>query len=156
MKNLLIILFLINFLCGCYKEQSTHYYAYLTNNTQHTIEIKPYFQGNTFPSLSITLNPNQTIEIANGVQRGKNPNGGFNSKYISGSDSIRVSFDIQHTITHYVNTPANLNFKYYLFTSLRNIAYARSYTLEGKDIGKNGRENKYTYTFTEQDYLDAK
>lgn len=147
----------ITLLAGCTKEESTLSYAYLKNGTSHKVEFRPYFSGNVPADKIIILLSNETKEIAKAVfARGKG-NHGFSSSYFGGpGDSIIVVFDDLYSITHYSSTPASVNPKHYLFTSLRNIGNPKSYDLQSRDISKYQRENIYTYTFTEQDYLDAK
>ncbi len=155
MKLILILGFALLF-TSCHKEESTLYYAYLKNTTSHKVEIRPFFSGSIPADKVITLLANETKEIANGMDRGIG-NQGFSSSYFGGpNDSVVVLFDNLYSITHYFNTPTTLNSKYYLFTSLRNIGNPKSYLLEKRDISKYQRENKFTFEFKEQDYLDAR
>ena len=141
---------------SCIKESNTHYVAYLFNKTNHVIEIRPFYSG-VASSNVIVLGANETKEIASGNDRGINSSSaGFTSKYFAGSDSCVVVFDNTYKITHYLNTPASLNLKYYLYTSTRNILNLKSYLTETTDISKHSRENIFKYEFIEQDYLDAK
>ena len=144
-------------LVGCFKEQSTNYYAYSKNSTNHTLVIITYLKGQIISSSIINLLPLMSFQVAKGTFRGLVWNGGFSSKYYDAMDSIRVTFDNVYTITHYnFNNPSPLNSKYYLNTSLRNIINFRSYTFESKSLSKNQLENNYNFEFIEQDYLDAK
>jgi hypothetical protein len=155
MKKTIIAAFSLLFI-GCVKEESTLYYAYIKNGTSHKVQIKPYFSGSIPSDKIITLLANESKEIANGFDRGKGDQG-FSSSYFGGpGDSIIVVFDDLYSITHYSSTPASVNPRHYLFTSLRNIGNPKSYDLQSRDISKYQRENKYTYTFIEQDYLDAR
>ena len=144
-------------LTGCSKEQSTNYYAYLKNNTTHTIVISPYSKGQLVSNNIINLLPSTNFQVANGTFRGLVGNGGFFSKYYDNSDSVRVTFDNSYTITHYnFNNPNPLNSKYYLNTSLRNIINFKSYAFVSKSLSRNRIENNYNFEFIEQDYLDSK
>lgn len=157
MKYIILLIALLP-ITGCTKEKITLYKAYLKNTTSHKIVIRPYFSGVVLPDKVITLlaNNNNTFEIANGFVRGI-VKYGFSSGYFGGSnDSVIVVFDDIYSITHYFNTPASLNPKYYLATSHRNIGNPESYKIVSTDLSKYQRENVHTYEFTEQDYLDAK
>src|SRR6188768_2813313 len=148
----LIIAISILFLTGCIKEEITLYYAHAKNLTSHKIEIKPYFSGSVPASKIIVLMANETKEIANGFDRGIAGNVGFNSNYLSGSDSIIIMFDNLYSITHYFTQPNSFASKYYLYTSNRNICNKDNYIYTYEDLSKHKRENQYVYEFTEQDY----
>jgi hypothetical protein len=150
------ILPLLFFLTGCVKEKITLYYAYAKNSTSHKVEIKPYFSGSIPPNRVIVLMANETKEIANGFDRGIVGNAGFNSNYLSGSDSIVVVFDNLYSITHYLNQPGTFASKYYLYASNRNIYNKDNYAYTYEDLSKYKRKSQYVYEFKEQDYLDAK
>lgn len=141
---------------GCTKEEMTLYYAYLKNSTSHKIEVKPYFGGVVASDKAIVLLANETKEIANGFDRGIVGNAGFNSRNLSGSDSLVVVFDNLYSITHYLNTPTSLAQKHYLFSSNRNLYNKNNYTYSYQDLSKHKRQNTYNYSFIEQDYLDAR
>ncbi len=142
---------------ACVKEKTTTYEAYIMNGTSHQIEIHPYKGGFVHAEDTIRLAPGQTIQIADGTDRGIVNRGGFSSKYFGGSDDSNIIvFDNVHFVTHYANQPTNLNSKYLLFGSTRNIGNPLSYYYEYWDIDRNGRQAKYTYTFVEDDYNFAK
>ena len=149
-------LILILGLCflSCKKEPVTFYYAYLKNKTAHQIQIKSYSNGAVVAASVITLSPDQEMKISDdGFFRGIALNSGFGSNYIIG-DSLIVTFDGTHSITHYFVTPTSFARKYYLNSSARNLGNKYSYTLIGED-SKHERKNSYYYDFIEQDYLDA-
>ena len=155
MKYLLLFGFIL-FLNGCSKERMTLYYANLKNTTSHKIEIRPYFNGIVPSEKIIVLLPNDIKQIAEGTMRGISGYG-FISGYFGGpNDSVIIVFDNTFLITHYFNTPTSLNSKHYLFSSKRNIGNPESYKIISTDISKYKRENRHTYEFKEQDYLDAK
>jgi hypothetical protein len=153
MKIYLVMLFVI--FTGCTKEQITSYSAYLSNNTTHNIVIRPYFKGIVPNNKIVSIAANDSFQIANGTDRGIVNNAGFNSDYLSGSDSITVTFDNLYKITHYFTQPDFLAPKYYLVTSNRNIYNKDNYSYTYKDPTKNRRESSYLYKFVEQDFLDT-
>lgn len=153
MKIYLIVFIFI--LIGCTKEQITTYTAYLSNKSNHSIVIRPYFNGIVPTEKIISLALNDSFQIANGSDRGIVNNAGFNSNFLSGSDSIVVTFDNQYKITHYFNQPVNLASKYYLINSNRNLYNKDNYLYTYQDASKNRRESNYLYKFIQQDYLDS-
>lgn len=140
---------------SCTRERSTNYVASLYNGTSHNIEIKPYYGGVSPANKKINLGPMESIEIANGFDRGIVDHAGFSSAYLNGEDSVVVIFNNNKTISHYVITPASLSNKYYLYTSLRNLGNYKSYEYAIVKDSKQERDVSYKYTFTNQDYLDA-
>ena len=155
MKKSYLFLMLTMFLASCIKEDSTNYYGYLKNTTNHQIKITPYFSGALIQANIVTLSPNERKEIAYGSVRGLQNGGGFTSKYFSGSDSIIVTFDDLYPISHYLITPISLRPKYYLHSSTRNIGNIDSYQVQVKNLSAHIRENIFSFEFVEQDYLDA-
>jgi hypothetical protein len=141
---------------GCSKEEHTLYIAFLINSTAHNIEIHPYFAGIVPADKIITLNGGGNKEIANGMYRGTGKDPVFLSEYMTGADSLVVIFDQLYSITHYGNPPLILNTKHYFFSSPRNIGNVKNYQIESRKLGKHSIENKFTFIFIEQDYLDAK
>ena len=141
---------------GCIKEGSTSYRATIINPTMHTIECRPYYAGAVPPANVFKIGANDTLEIALGSDRGIVGRAGFNPKYFAGADSVLVVYDNLYSIIHYGNTPAVLNPRHYLYSSLRNIANQLSYEYTFTDHSKWFRSSNYKYIFTEQDYLDAK
>jgi len=143
-------------ICSCSKEEVTLYKAILVNNSGHKIVIQPFFAGVNPSERTITLLSNQNFEIASGSDRGFG-NQGFSSSYFGGpNDSVIVTFDDLYSITHYFNAPSVLAARHYLFSNNRNIGNPASYDLQTNRLSKYQEENIFTYTFTEQDYLDAK
>jgi len=153
-KSIFIIASL--FLVSCTKESMTGYKTFLKNNTDHMIVIKPYHFGSVAMDKIITLPPSDSLQIAEGSERGIVTGVVFSSEYFIGMDSLVVNFDNLYNITHYFILNPALNTKYYEFTSNRNLGNGISYAIKIEDVSKYSRHNTYTYTFTEQDYLDAK
>ena len=151
-------IFLLHF--GCIKEDSTIYKANLINQTSHQITILPYKKGVINKKDSIFLNPGDNFEIANGYIRGLIDKPFFSTEYfaIEQGDSIVVFFDKTFPIVHYnYILPQKLFIKNYLRDSNRNLNNREgSYKFDTKATSKHQRHNQHTYTFTEQDYLDAK
>jgi len=156
MKLLIIIIGGFFILMSCNKEKSTFYQAYAKNSSSHQLKIVPYFSGVAYNNRIVFLAPGDSTLFGNGVYYGKVGNAGFDSKYISGSDSIVVTFDNTYSISHYFITPASFSPKYYLYSSLRNLGNYLSWDYSFNDPSKYRREAFYLYRFTDQDYLDAR
>jgi hypothetical protein len=155
MKNCLFYIFLF-LIPSCIKEDITVYTATLKNNTTHNIIILPFKSGSVLASDTIKLAPNSQFQIANGSTWGKVTGPGFSSQYFGGpNDSNIVVFDNLYRVSHYANTPIQLSSKYYLATSMRNIANPYSYKFETVSVNKHKQKNTHIYEFTEQDYLYA-
>lgn len=156
MKINIVIILLLLFQIGCTKEKITIYKAFLKNTTNHEIKIIPYFSGITYSNKNVILHPGDSVKIGDGFDRGLVNHGGFSSEYLSGSDSLVVSFDNLYTITHYFTTPSTLSNKHYLYSSGRNLGNYLNWEYSYSDLSKNKREAIYLYKFIEQDFLDAK
>ncbi len=141
---------IILFFSSCKKDITTKYEAFILNQTaNHAIKLSFFKSGIPF---NITLNPNDSLKIADGFDFGTITVPGFSSNYFGGpNDSINVIFDNQYLVSHYFNSPANLSSKYLLFSSLRNLGNPNSYI-----FNRYNNLNSHYYIFTEQDYLDAR
>lgn len=151
--TLLVVLGIL--LQGCTKDRYTLYKALLINPTGHKITILPYKAGQVPATDTLRLKPKDSIVIADGSQRGERNGPGFSSKYFGGpADSNVVIFDDSFRVVHYADPPPDslLAHKYYLFSSLRNIANSKSYQLEQVRQSKHVYENIHRYYFTEADY----
>jgi len=104
----------------------------------------------------MTLSPNSTLKIADYNVMGMQNDGGFHSDLTAGADSIIIVFDATYRVTHYYTSPVNFANNYYTFDSNRNIRNISSFIYKTEDTSESSRQNTYTYTFTEEDYLYAK
>ncbi len=157
-KKYLPFLTLIIILSSCIKENSTNTYATLVNSTSHKISIWFYKSGKLTDKDSLVISPNSQFQFGQSFERGLSNGPGFGSDYFgSANDSMIVVFDNNYKIAHYYSsTPQLLRSKHYLYTSIRNIGNVYSYVLKNEHTSKHQWNNYHTYTFTEQDYLDAK
>jgi hypothetical protein len=154
MKYLFCVFLIAAFSCN--KEKTTYSRAYWINATSHHIEVRPIGKGIVISQNVVRLLPGSKLEIAASSFRDIVNRPMFDSRYFEGADSLIVVYDSLYTITHYANTPIALSPKHYLFSSTRNIGNPNSYKFEFQDKSKHKRETFNTFTFTEQDYLDAK
>jgi hypothetical protein len=153
MARILISILVVCLLSGCEIEDTTNYVATIKNNTTHNIEIRPYFAGVSPTEKRINLGYGETFEVGNGTDRGKG-SAGFSFKF-GAPDSMVVIFDGTFSISHYVNTPVNLANRHYLYNSTRNLMNYKSYDYKIIDDSKHEMDVTYTYSFLEQDFLDA-
>jgi hypothetical protein len=160
MKRIIGLFIFSVLIVRCNKEDTTVYKATLVNQTSHTILIEPYKNGVVRQGDIIRLNHNSSFQIAHGAERGLIEVPFFHCEYfeINQQDSIVVVFDTIHKIIHYnYLLPSQKYSKHYLIQSNRNLNNREgSYVFNSEKKSKHNRYNTHTYTFTEQDYLDAK
>lgn len=150
MKFFGLFILLITLLSGCIKEQSSQSDTYFVNATSHLIRVNSYGALNK----SFEITPGQTKNVLS--QNAKVLNNGISYGYISQPvDSFIVVFDMHDSIVHYKSYLVGNNPKRYLYSSRRNIYNDSSYIKTLVSESKNFRGWSFTYTFTEQDYLDA-
>lgn len=149
-------LILLVLLCSCFKEEQTIYKAYISNGSAHKIDILPYKGGYVFTQKVIKLQPNESIQVADGWRRGKNGNAGFSSEYFYDIDSAVVVFDDTYKVSHYVENPVRYSTKYFEYFTIGNILNSATYEYEYEDKDKYSRHQTYTYEFTDSDYEFAK
>ena len=154
-KRTIIIVTCLLFLLSCSRSKpSITTRTYLYNLTTHTISIWVYRLG--IKKDSITVNPNANIRI--GFSDGSL--GDWVTEYYG--DSIVVTFDNIYKTAHYQHITFNdslLRKHHYLYKNKRNVQNGNNYELKvvgAKRFPKRYGEYYYNYTFTEQDYLDAK
>ncbi len=134
--------------CGD-KPSRTQAWAF-KNLTIHSIKITPFKNGNIFAKGVLELDPNTTIvvdTISVPADRDTPPE---SQGFFNGFDSVQVYFDNQKLITHLLLPDATSGNKYYTRTSPRNFNNPQC-----SSIIKPEWVWEITYTFTEQDYLDA-
>lgn len=142
---------------SCIKEKETTSTAYLTNKSQHNVEIRPYKGGIVMSNDTIRIASGQTIQIANSHSRGIQNRAGFSSDYFGQpDDSVIVIFDNVYYVAHYCNSPSVLRPKHYLYENERNLLWYLSYEYSFFDVDKYARVAEYKYTFTNKDYEFAK
>lgn len=145
------------FSCTRESAQNTHTKATFINKSNHLIKILFYKSGFVYSSDTIKLSLNDSLLFAEGNIKGLRNAPGFISKYAGGpDDSVIVIFDNLYKVSHYANEPIQKAAKYYLNSSLRNVVNPNSYRFVSTDFGNDSRLNEHFYTFSEQDYLDAR
>lgn len=156
MKQYATIIFFVFIFSSCIKEKSTYSSTIAVNTTNHYILVTPYMNGAVSNKDSFSLKPNTSKTVYQNSYKGIG-NGTTYGYDIPYTDSVIVIFDNKYTIVHYNHIlPTTVNTKSYLFSSIRNLYNDSSYIRELITESSNTKSWEFTYTFTEQDYLDAK
>jgi hypothetical protein len=150
-----VSLFIFLFFTACIKESNTFSTTRFNNTTSHYISVDVYKWGGLVPQHSFFLTPGESKIVLS------TSNGGIGNGIALGSmlmimDSIKVVFDDLYRITHYKPSLTGTNPHNYPYHSPRNIFNDSSYTRVLKGDRKYRRECDFKYTFTQQDYLDAR
>jgi hypothetical protein len=156
MKLSIAVLLITFFISSCIKEKSTYSTTIAVNSTNHYILITPFANGVISNKDSFSLDPNVSKNIYESYYRGigSGVTYGYDIPY---TDSIIVTFDNRYKMVHYNHIlPTMLNTKHYLFLSKRNLYNDSSYNRVLLSETSSNKDWRFTYTFTEQDYLDAK
>jgi hypothetical protein len=157
MKTFAIIISLFCFV-SCIYEKSTYSDTFLKNNSNHVIEIKPFINGQPVADKIVNLDLNSRLLVVNINERGKGGGYTYAEEIMVGFyDSVVVVYDDTILATHYnYIQSAKLNNKTAIYTDSNRSLYKRdNYVRVITDESKYKIRNEYTYTFTEQDYLDA-
>lgn len=151
----ILIVFLL--VC-CIKETISDSYTYIINNTAHSISIMAYYKGNIEPSLSADIAPfEQKVINHNGGRGNTDIAGGFSyGAILGGLDSVLVIFDKMDCISHYNPQLIGGAKNFYTYDSARNLYNRNNYVHEIAEHSSKKVVHHFIYTFTEQDYLDAK
>ncbi len=154
MKKILFVILILTL--SCKYEENTNTKSFINNNSAHLITIIPYYQGMIVKEDSVNIGINERYLILDKNNKGKG-SGLLYSSYLAIYDSVQVLFDNSFITTHYsyATTFSLTNPKAIKYDSSRSIYnetnYIRKITMEDK----RSISNEYTFTFTEQDYLDA-
>ncbi|MEO7266306.1 MAG: hypothetical protein ABIW38_15425 [Ferruginibacter sp.] len=154
MKKYILVFSFIPLL-SCTKEEIGHTKSYLINSTNHNIKILPYIGASLDNSASKTIPPNSTIEVYAADVRGKTIDPSFGT-VLQPYDSVVVSYDDVVKIPHIKFNLAYSGMHRVLFSSNRSISNQNNYLKTITSETKNSIEGNFKYTFTEQDYLDAR
>jgi hypothetical protein len=119
-------------LASCCKAKPDLVSSNIINSTVFTISITPYSGGKPFDDFKRVLKPNVKIENVFNCASGDC----FNKKVTI--DSLLVSYDGL------------------LFENNRNLLSLSNFNVDRFKVSKCNYETNYSFTFTQQDYLDAK
>jgi hypothetical protein len=155
MKIFLIAMILLPGFVSCIKEKSTVSNTVFANTTPYAIQVNAYTGGQVQPGSTFSLAANETKQVFS-IRDGGIGNGTTFGYIHFPVDSFVVVFDTAHSIAHYKPALTGNNPKRYLYSSKRNIYNDSSYAVNILSDTKYKREWGFKYTFTEQDYLDAR
>jgi len=151
MKSILLICSAFILLLSCKKEEQTYYSVYIENQSTVSVEIMPFKNGIINSDDRILLSPGSNFKFAEGFDRGINNGGGFDSKYLNGTDSIDVVFNSDKKTIHFMNNTSTSGNSFYTYNSERNLGNWQSYKMEVTDDSKFRRTIIYTYVFSDLD-----
>ncbi len=140
------------FACKC--EGTFKVISVFENSSSHNIKIAYSIKQNVkLGDFSIPISTSQTVDIASGRSRG---DWNVYLDRIYTLDSISITFDNSKKLVHYGPKVVQKNSNAILYSDSRNIFNEKSY--EKNTLIDDGcyLETEYKYTFTEQDYLNAK
>lgn len=150
-------IFFLLILCmfSCTKEKVGHTKTFIKNTTSHTIKLLSYYGATLDVNNTKIIPPSSTIEAYTANVHGKTIDPCFGT-LLQPYDSVLVTYDDTVKISHIkFNLPYNGTHRI-LFQSNRSISNPGSYIKEITNETSYSLEGKFTYTFVEQDYLDAK
>lgn len=154
MKFLFFLFFSLVFF-SCQKEEMSHTKTIYKNTTVHKIRVVPFSGG---------IVDNQSIKLVSALSETLVYEANVRGKTLSPSlgtlfqpyDSVVVYYDDTVRIAHIkFNLPYSGSHKV-LFTSNRSISNENNYEKFITNEKKCSLTGYFQYTFTEQDYLDAK
>jgi len=162
MKKIIVLLivlgcFVFNACVGVKKDAIIVTRIYFYNNTKHIIKLLPYEKGLVVTD-SIKVFPPSTITWLE-TEKNNTPSPAspaFDFRYRRNTDSILVTFNDVKKENHHLFMPNSSKITY-LPSKERCLIVEDGGAYEQKIIEqrKTYVEVEYTYTFTEQDYLDA-
>ncbi len=161
MKKIIVFLFLI----GCFGLNSCEYKGstmslnkiYFNNNTNHVIKFLPYKNGSIITD-SIKVFAHNTVTFLESLEINGRGSGSstFTNKYMNKTDSVIVTFDGIKKEKHQFIPVSSAAAFIFLPSKERSIfSPSDAFNLKVIEQRKGYLESEYTYTFTEQDYLDA-
>lgn len=145
---------------GCTDKGGSTIITYMRNFSGHDIEIRYYRDGvlsdpsgkvlSKTGSKFIQIRNGETIEIDSGSDFGK-----FKGALIPQADSALVLFDKQVIAYHYGFNISGSNLKGISFDNSRNVFTSKDYVELVIKETNDSFYGEFTYTFTEQDYVNA-
>lgn len=154
MKQLLYLLTLV-FFSSCVKDYKSTTATFIKNTTSHKIEIIPYTNGVVNNEYYKLIEAYQDLEVYSGNVYGKTLEPDFGT-LLQPNDSIVIKFDDSVKITHLKFNSTIQTGHYILYDSNRSISNPSNYVKTIEKETKHYLRGNFRYTFTEQDYLDAK
>lgn len=158
MKRILFyicICYLASALISCTDQTSYKTVSLFINETSHLITLTGYKNGNVDPLSYQVIQMNETKEIYVDQNDGKG-RGLVYPGEMAGLDSLVVLFDNSKKAVHYGpltqsgNNPLALD-----YNNGRNLFNEDNWNLKTLKDTRRRLESEFSYTFTEQDYMDT-
>jgi hypothetical protein len=150
MKYLIIICVLLLNIWSCTVEEQGSTESLLINNTEHQIKIIGYQKGSKQELKNLA--PQETVVVLKMHVLGKTIYPNFGTM-LQPFDWIEVVYDSKDTIVHQrFNSQSQSGIPY---TNIRNLTNPNNYIKAITEETKHSITGYFSYTFTEQDYIDA-
>lgn len=162
-KSTPTILVLCLLLAACVKEEYFRTQSWLVNRSAHRILITPYLRDSAYRFQTVTLQPGDSTRVYDGSGPGKD--GATTWGYqLRNFDSLRIAYvDTSRTApadtARIGHTRQGLTVTYphvIPYTSPRSLYNSANWQTALNEESRYMRSNRYWYTFTEQDYRDAR
>ncbi len=141
---------------SCTDQTSYKTVSLFENDTPHLITVKGYKNGTVNTLSEQTITAQQTKEVYVDQNDGKG-RGLVYPGEIAGLDSLVVEFDVGIKAIHYSSLTKNgTNPSALDFSNSRNLFNENNWIFKTVKETKRRLESEFSYTFTEQDYLNAK
>ena len=151
MKYLIFISGLLLNIWSCTVEEQGSTESLLINNTEHQIKIIGYQNGSKQELKNLA--PQETVVVLKMHVFGKTIYPNFGTM-LQPFDFIEVVYDNKDTIVHQrFNSQSQVGIPY---SNIRNLTNPNNYIKAITEETKHSITGYFSYTFTEQDYLDAK
>ncbi len=155
MQNYLLLILIT--LSSCIKDYSSTTSSVIKNTTGHLIKIEPFINGNLENNSVIIISQcSEKKVIENAMIRGKATGDCF-GRLMQPYDSIIISFDGLKKSTHLkFSSSITDSFNYVLFSNNRSFTNNVNWNKLTLGETKHTLNTLFEYSFSEQDYLNAK
>lgn len=140
---------------SCIKESSAYAQTFFYNTTEHSVNVIPYQNGQVVNDQIITVKPKERKVVQELFLKGKSLGVPFGER-LRVYDSVLVIFDNVAVSKHLKFGDTSDCSNCILEVSNRHIANSVNYVKTITESSKRSISGYFTYTFVEQDYLDAK
>lgn len=152
MKKIFIVGLVL--IVSCIKDYNSSTKSYIDNKTSHNITIAPYYNGYIDSSLFRIILPFENKLVYEKNPRGKTLSPDY-ATILQPYDSVVVTFDGIYKTTHLKFNSEIMCTDCIVFNSNRSISNNDNYIKTITEETKHYQIGYFTYTFSEQDYIDA-
>ncbi|MDI9318956.1 MAG: hypothetical protein QM530_00640 [Phycisphaerales bacterium] len=154
MKIILTVIVFFFFL-SCIKDYKSNTRSYLKNESKHSIRIYPYTMGSVDSFGIFLIKPLGNLQVFESNVHGKTLSPDYGT-LLKPYDSIVILFDDSIKVIHLKFNSTITCDECIKFENNRNISNSENYVKTIVEENKKFLKGYFTYTFTEQDYLNAK